>query len=175
MKRTLWVIMLLFLCANVFAGNGNTVKLLAGSVDVLKEDATALLEFDYTNTTWEENDDYKTWCGTDYDERVLLSKSAFELTFNATSNGLKITKGQDAKYKIVFRVIDLEQHQPFRGGWGQMQMEVTSKIDVINIATGENVLRLQLTTIQGKPDYSIADRIKKAFSNVAERLFGKIK
>ena len=167
--------MLTFLFANVFAGKGNTVKLLSGSIDVLKESATAVLEMDYSETTWEEDEDYELWCGSDFEERVKVSTKAFEKKFNVTSKGLKI-KNEDsgAKYKIVFKVIDLEQHQSM-SMWGRLTMEVTGKIDVINIATGENVLSLQLTTIQGEADFAMNDRIIKAFSNVAERLFGKIK
>ena len=167
--------MLTFLFVNVFAGKGNIVKLLSGNIDVLHENATALLEFDYNGTTWEEDDDYKQWCGDDYDERVRLSISAFEKSFNATSDGLEIVKEQNAKYKIVFKVIDLEQHQSFWGMWGQLTMEVNGKIDIINNETNEKVLSLLLITIQGKFDYTMTDRIKKAFSNVAERLFGEVK
>ena len=167
--------MLTFLMLNVFAGDHNTVKLLAGSTDVFKEQATAILEFDYSETTWEEDEIYELYCGDEYEERVNISVKAFEKKFNITSNGLKIKKDDsNAKYKIVFKVIDLEQHQSM-SMWGRLTMEVTGKIDVINIATGENVLSLQLTTIQGEADFAMNDRIIKAFSNVAERLFGKIK
>ena len=159
---------------NVFAGKGNTVKLLSGSIDVLKENATAVLEMDYSETTWEKDEVYELWCGNDFEERVNLSTKAFEKRFNITSKGLKIKTEENAKYKIVFKVIDLEQHQSM-SMWGRLTMEVTGKIDIINIATGENVLSLQLTTIQGEADFAMGDRIIKAFSNVAERLFGKIK
>ncbi len=174
MKKTILTLMITFLMVNVFAGKGNTVKLLSGNTDVLKENATAVLVMDYSETTWEEDQDYELWCGSDFEERVKLSTKAFEKRFNITSQGLKIKEGDDAKYKIVFKIIDLEQHQSM-SMWGRLTMEVTGRIDIIDIATGNVVLSLQLTTIQGEADYATNDRIIKAFSNVAERLFGKIK
>ena len=176
MKKTLLTIMLAFLALNVFAGKGNIVKLLSGSTDVFNENAVAVLEMDYNGTRWEEDDDYKEWSGSDYEERVRLSKDAFTQSFNATSRGLKIGTDEAAKYKIVFKVTNLEQHQDLRGGkWGQMVMYVTGQIDVVDIETGKNVLCLQLIEVRGFRDLIMTDRIKKAFSIVAERLFGEIK
>ncbi len=176
MKKVILSIMLTFLMVNVFAGDHNTVKLLSGSTDVFKEQSTAILEFDYSETTWEEDEIYELYCGNDYEERVNISVKAFEKKFNITSKGLKI-KNEDsgAKYKIVFKVIDLEQHQSM-SMWGRLTMEVTGQIDVIEISSGKNVCSLKLTKIQGEADYATNDRITKAFCNVAERILtGKIK
>ena len=168
--------LLTFLMLNVFAGDHNTVRLLSGNTDVFKESATALLEFDYSETTWEEDEIYELYCGDEYEERVNVSVKAFEKKFNVSSKGLKIKKDDsNAKYKIVFKVIDLEQHQSM-SMWGRQTMEVTAQIDVIEIATGNNVCSLKLTKIQGEADYATNDRITKVFCNVADRILtGKIK
>lgn len=176
MKKVILSIMLTFLMVNVFAGDHNTVKLLAGSTDVFKEQATAILEFDYSETTWEEDEIYELYCGNEYEERVNISVKAFEKKFNVSSKGLKIKKDDsNAKYKIVFKVIDLEQHQSM-SMWGRLTMEVTGQINVIEIASGKSVCSLQLTTVQGEADFATNDRITKLFCNVADRiLIGKIK
>jgi len=168
--------LLTFLMLNVFAGDHNTVRLLSGNTDVFKESATAILEFDYSETTWEEDEIYELYCGDEYEERVNVSVKAFEKKFNITSKGLKIKKEDaNAKYKIIVKIIDLEQHQSM-SMWGRLTMEVTAQIDVIDIATGNNVCSLKLTKIQGEADYATNDRISKAFCNVADRILtGKIK
>ncbi len=168
--------LLTFVVLNVFAGDHNTVRLLSGNTDVFKESATAILEFDYSETTWEEDEIYELYCGDEYEERVNVSVKAFEKKFNITSKGLKIKKEDaNAKYKIIVKIIDLEQHQSM-SMWGRLTMEVTAQIDVIDIATGNNVCSLKLTKIQGEADYATNDRISKAFCNVADRILtGKIK
>ena len=90
--------LLTFIVLNVFAGDHNTVRLLSGSTDVFKESATAILEFDYSETTWEEDEIYELYCGDEYEERVNVSVKAFEKKFNITSKGLKIKK-EDANAK----------------------------------------------------------------------------
>ncbi len=58
--------LLTFIVLNVFAGDHNTVRLLSGSTDVFKESATAILEFDYSETTWEEDEIYELYCGDEF-------------------------------------------------------------------------------------------------------------
>ncbi|MCR5456063.1 MAG: hypothetical protein K6F33_13850 [Bacteroidales bacterium] len=176
MKKIILSLLLTFCFVNVFAGDHNAVRLISGSTDVFNESATAILEFDYSETTWEEDEIYELYCGDDFQERVNVSEKAFEKKFNITSKGMKI-KNEDsgAKYKIVFKIVDLEQHQSM-SMWGRMTMEVTGQIDVIEISSGKSVCCLQLTKVQGEADYATNDRITKLFCNVADRiLIGKIK
>lgn len=168
MKKLLLFLLVSFLSVNVFAVK-NKVVVKSGDLSVLKETANAILEMDYNGTTWEEDDDYKEWSGKDYDERVRLSESSFTRKFNATSNGLKINS-ENAKYKIVFKVTNLEQHNG-RSTWGRMNMAITGTIDVIDIVTGKSVLTLDLIQARGSADYTMTDRINKAFGDLAERLF----
>lgn len=167
MKKILLFLIVSFLSVNVFAVK-NKVVVKSGDLSVLKETANAILEMDYNGTTWEDDDDYKQWCGKDYDERVRMSESAFSKRFNATSKGLKIN-GENAKYKIVFKVANLEQHQGMHM-WGRLHMAITGTIDVVDITTGKSVLSLDVVRVKGKADFTM-DRIKKAFGKLAERLF----
>lgn len=166
MKKLLLFLLVSFLSANVFAVK-NKVVVKSGDLSVLKETANTILEMDYNGTTWEDDDDYKEWSGDDYDERVRLSESSFTRKFNATSNGLKIN-GENAKYKIVFKVTNLEQHTSW---FYKQKMSITGTIEVIDIATGKSVLLIDVIQAKGSADYTMTDRIKKAFADLTERLF----
>lgn len=168
MKKILLFLIVSFLSVDVFAVK-NKVLVKSGDLSVLKETVNAVLEMDYSSTTWEEDDDYKEWSGKDYDERVRLSENSFTRKFNASSKGLKINS-ENAKYKIVFKVTNLEQHQG-RSTWGRMNMSITGTIEVIEISTGKSMLVIDLIQARGSADYTMTDRINKAFGDLAERLF----
>ena len=168
MKKLLLFLLVSFLSVNVFAVK-NKVVVKSGDLSVLKETANAILEMDYNGTTWEDDDDYKQWSGKDYDERVRLSENSFTRRFNATSKGLKINN-ENAKYKIVLKVTNLEQHQS-RDAIGRLTMFITGTIEVIDITTGNSCLVLELLQARGSGDYTMSDRINKAFGKLAERLF----
>lgn len=162
---------LIFICANAFAGDGNKIKVISGDKNLLNDVATALFVIDYDGTRWEEDDDYKDWCGKDYDERVKISVEAFKSSFNSVSNGLKITENDDAKYKIVFKISNLEQHQGFKAAWGQQYMAISGTISIIEISSNKTVCCFEVLKLKGTVDYAVSDRIKKAFSNVPTVLF----
>lgn len=171
MKKILLFLIVSFLSVNVFAVK-NKVVVKSGDLSVLKETANAILEMDYNGATWEEDDDYKQWSGDDYDERVRVSKNSFTKMFNATSKGLKISDG-NAKYKIVFKVTNLEQHngRSITATWGRMTMFITGVIEIIDNTTNKPVLTLNVMRTKGRPDFTMTDRINKAFGDLAVRLF----
>jgi hypothetical protein len=110
------------------------VKVKEGKAAFFKENASAVVEFDFSETTWEEDEDFKTWCGDQYEKRLNAIQQSFVKSFNENSKGLKIVEsGNDAKYKILIEVKDLERHQAFTGSWGQGKFSTTAYIKVLDI------------------------------------------
>ena len=154
-----------------FADKG--IKVKKGNLDCFKESSVAVIEFDFSKTTWEVKVDFKTWCGNDYDKRIEMMKSGFVTTFNHSSSGMTITldEAESPKYKIVFTVDDLARHQAFWGNPGQGKFYVSGKIVVVDIATNETVCLLDLDNFGAGIDYTNDDGLMKCFSGLAKAIF----
>lgn len=165
MKKTLTVIIMTLLCTTAFA----KVKITSGTADFLKTEATADIVFDYSEAAWEEDQSYKTWCGEDFDTRVKLSKESFTFAFNKNSKKLKINDGgKDAKYRITFKVENMEQK--VGGNWGQFYVRCYGTITVQDIATGETVCTINVSKEGGDTDYVPNDRISSCFSEIGKKV-----
>ena len=167
MKKIVFIIVMTLFCQTMFA----QVRITSGSSGFLKEQVTAEMLFDYSETTWEEDQTYKRWCGEDYDERIELSKEAFIIAFNKKSDGLKIKLNDNnngAKYKITFKVDNIEQHAG--GHWGQLYISCYGVISVQDINTEDIVCTISVNQINGEPDYVTNDRIAKCFREVGKKV-----
>ncbi len=133
-----------------------------------KEDAKAVLNIDFSKTTWEEDENFKAWCGDTYDERVEASNTYFKKGFNEHSEGLKIVdSADDAKYEINITVNNFER-KIAGWGWGRAHIKIYGKIQVVNKTTGETVYTFNINGISGGDDYVETDRFKKSFAELAE-------
>lgn len=159
MKRILFVFIITAFC---FTSNAQ-LKVKSGSNAFLNEQTTARLVLDYSQTTWEEDETYKHWCGEDYDERVELSKEIFTFAFNKYSKGLKINidDNEDAKYLITFKIENMEQK--VAGNFGQFLIRCYGLITIQEIATGETICVINVNRVEGPPDYVPNDRIAECF------------
>lgn len=165
MKKTLTVIIMSLLCTTAFA----KVKITSGSADFLKAEATAEIVFDYTEATWEEDQSYRSWCGEDFDIRTQLSKESFVSAFNKYSKSLKINDGgKDAKYRITFKIENMEQK--VGGNWGQFYVRCYGTITVTDVVRGENICTISITKEGGKVDYVPNDRISSCFGEIGKKV-----
>ena len=167
MKKIVFVVVMTLFCQTMFA----QVRITSGSSDFLKEQVTAKIVYDYSETTWEEDQTYKRWCGEDYEERIELSKESFIIAFNKNSEGLKFRlndNNEGAKYKLTFKVDNIEQHAG--GSWGQLYMCCYGVISVQDIDTEEIVCTISIDPACGEPDYVTNDRIAKCFKEVGKKL-----
>lgn len=166
MKKLLSIFVMTLLFTNAFAGG---VKVTLGNKDVLKETTSAILELDYSNARWEKGISYKDKFGEKYDENVRLSVEYFRNAFNTASKGLKLTDDAGSKYKMVFVVENVEQHQG-GGMWGRMYWAITGQINIIDLSTQNVVLSVKVDRVDGNGDYTVPGRIDKSFSEVAVKL-----
>ena len=151
---------------------GGDVKVQSGSANVVKENATATFAIDFSNAVWENDGDFKTWCGKDYDERVNKSTYAFTTEFNEESKGMKIVNGGDAKYDIVVKVDKMEAHQSANmvAMWGQKKFFITGTVNITDKATGQNVCAITVKKYGDGKDFSDTDGIAKAFKGLGEKV-----
>ncbi len=147
------------------------IEVESGSAKVLKENATAIVEFDFTNTTWEEDESFKTWCGKDYEARLEAMQEAFIESFNENTKGLKIDNGATgAKYKIVVVVKDLERHQSFTGTWGQGKFSTTGTINIIEISSSQKVCEIEVDGYGSGKDYAYTRGLAKCFTGLGKQV-----
>ncbi|MCR5151767.1 MAG: hypothetical protein K6A98_01270 [Prevotella sp.] len=151
------------------------VKVKEGTTAFMKENAGAVVEFDFSKTTWQEKEDFKEWCGEDYEARLVAMRESFVNSFNENSSGLKIVKAvNEAKYKIVIEVKDLERHQSFTGMWGQGKFSTTATIKVFDIFSNQMVCEIDVDGYGSGKDFNYADGLGKCYKGLAKE-FVKLK
>lgn len=149
-------------------------KLVFGSIDAFKEDATATFEIVAKDATWEKKQSLKSYFAEDFEKCVVDATESFVIAFNQNSNGLRINnEAQDAKYKIVFTATNYHCsvgtfYKKFVGMWGTME--------VFDVATGEKVCELELQGfLLGQGDYVEKTAFVNAHFGYAEYLQERIK
>ena len=171
MKRIITLFFALMLIGTTcFAGKAK-VKVTSGSTNCLKEAAAAIVEFDFSATTWHEKENFKTWCGDQYDQRVEAIKAQFESSFNEKTKGMKIdNNAADAKYKIVVVIKDLDRMQAKWGNWGQGTFLTKSVITIYDKATNESLCEIVADEYGTGKDYDYKDGLGKCFKGLAEEI-----
>ncbi len=167
MKKTLLLaVCMIFAALSAMAGK---ITVEEGDKGILKEDATATFKIDYTNAKWADKGDFKTWSGKDYDSRVKKNTEGFIAAFNKNAK-LKLQESGDAKYSITFHAGDLDRKQKATGMWGQFCTSVSGTMEVVDNATGNVVLKLNVNDIRGSVDFDYTDSITKGYVQVAKEL-----
>lgn len=168
MKRIVITSLLLMMAITAFAAK--PLKVTKGDLSVLKEDATATWTIDLSDAVFENEGNFKDWCGDEYDTRVKLMNEAFYTSFNKNSNGLKLVNEGDAPYRLVFKVKEFERKQG-PGMWGSCFIRVFGTMSIIDTATGETALELNVDGVKGDTDFVETDRFPKVMEWLARDLF----
>ncbi len=166
MKKSLLLFCLLLCCIVTWAGSLKG----KGNVKCLKENESAVLTIDFSKVTWEKKENFKQWCGEDYDKRVTVSNSEFIKSFNENSKGVKIVEaGSDAKYKIVIDLTNFER-KTASFGWGRAHINIYGTLKVIDAATGDTVCTYTIDGVSGANDFVETDRFAKSFAELGKQL-----
>lgn len=168
MKKIISFILMMFLATNGFAGK---IKVNSGDIKFIKENVKAVVEFDFSKTTWEKKEDFKTWCGDQYEKRIDAITNSFISSFNESSKALKISSTEaNPQYKIIIAVKDLERSQSFTGTWGQGKFSTTCSISVIDTATNNRVCEITVDGYGSGKDYDYNDGLGKCYKGLAKEL-----
>lgn len=159
----------LTLCLFAVSTFAKDLKILSGDLcPILEAPAEALVEFDYSKTTWEEEESYKSFCGEDYEHRVQDSYDTFIFKANSYENPLKFAQESSAaKYKIIIKLDDIERHQGM-SMWGRMYIEIRGEIEIFDIEKNESICKIKIKDLSGGEDFAPDDRLKKCFTELAE-------
>lgn len=166
MKKFVLFMLLILSCTVSFAGS---VK-KSGNASVLRENAVAQIVFDFNGSRWEEDEDFKAYCGNSYEERVRIAHDSFVNTFNNLSKGLKISDNTDgAKYKVVVKVQNFVQKMAMVG-WGRFSIRIYANIEIQDISNGQTVCSFYAKGVSGGADYSQDERFNKSWGEVAKEI-----
>lgn len=161
MKRVIFTI----IAALAFVGTqAADLKLTSGTTAALKDDATAVFVLDLTGTRWEEDDDFKEWCGKDYQIRIDKATNGFVDGFNDSSKHLRISLDSNAKYTIKIKVDNFVQRCPGIPCY----IKIFGNLSLIDNTTGEELCKIQIDGISGRSDYSPDDRFRRSFDKLAK-------
>lgn len=139
--------------------------------DVVQEETLALVEFEYSNTTWEKKESYKTFCEGEYEQRVENSIKDFVAGFNKQSSNLKLVNDDPkAKYKLIFRINNLERKLGTGFQVGKFRIKVYGQIEVVDLASNDCVCKIIVNGHVGGWDYVPNDRLSKCFTSLGEEL-----
>ena len=168
MKRLLLTAVLLLTAASLFAAK--PLKVNKGSLDVLREDATATWSIDLSQATFEKKQAFEAWCEGEYQTRVQLINDAFFASFNKYSKGLKLVNEGEAPYKLTFKVSDFDRKQG-PGMWGSMFIRVFGVIEIVDCASGETVCEIEVNGVKGDTDFVENDRFPKTMDWLCRDIF----
>lgn len=153
-------------CVSFTCANAKSVK-ASGNRALFTEQGVALLVFDFSDTTWEKYDNFKTFSEDAYDERVQAAFNGFYKSFNDKSKGLQLSKTEQGDYVMTFTVHDLERSANFIG---RGKVFVTGSIEIKDANSGDVVCSVTVKKSHGKKDYVIADAMGKSFSAIAKTI-----
>ena len=164
-------ILLLFfvLCTTLSAFAAKPLKVVSGKAASLKEFSSAVVVFDYSETTWEGDESLQEYCGDDFEPRINRGYKTFIKEFNANSKGLKIKDNEPADAVIKITFDEFEQKQGM-SAWGRLLLRFSGTIEIINRSTDEVVCTIEMDKLAGDADYSQDDRFAKAYSALAKEL-----
>ena len=180
MKRILLISALLLASVSLFAAK--PLKVSKGSLNVFKQDVTATYVIDLSQTRFVNNGifakenlgDFQTWAGDGYEELVQLMETSFFDTFNIFSPGMELVNAEEAPYRVYFKVDTLERAQG-SGRLGSCYISLYGTLRVVDTATGDVELELQVTDAKGEEDVEDAPRFPKAMKRFCREMFKMIK
>ena len=168
MKRLLTTALLLFTAASLFAAK--PLKVSKGSLDVLRQDATATWSIDLSNATFEKKQSFEAWCEDDYQTRVQLLNDSFFEYFNKYSKGLQLVNEGSAPYNLTFKISNFERKQG-PGMWGSMFMRVSGVIEIVDCESEETVCEIEVNGVRGDTDFVENDRFPKVMEWLCRDIF----
>jgi len=176
MRKFLLISALMLATVPMFAAK--PFKVTKGSLDVLKQEATATYTIDLSEAQFvnngvfakENKGDFKTWCEGDYDERVQLMNDEFFKAFNQYSNGLKLVSEGDTPYKVILKVDTFERAQG-PGVMGSCYISIYGTLSVIDTASGDTALEVKVNNVKGDTDFNETDRFPKTMNWFCRDLF----
>jgi hypothetical protein len=101
-------------------------------------------------------------------------ETSFFDTFNIFSPGMELVNAEEAPYRVYFKVDTLERAQG-SGRLGSCYISLYGTLRVVDTATGDVELELQVTDAKGEEDVEDTPRFPKAMKRFCREMFKMIK
>ena len=136
----------------------------------LSESPVIRVEMDFSNSTWQVKESFKSFCGDTYEERIEISKRAFINAFNKNCRDLTVSDvdGND-KYYIVVKVNNLKRRVSVMRIPPRIKVEIEGVLMVVDNTTKTTVKTMNYD-LMGEEDLAPADRLANSFDLLARKL-----
>jgi hypothetical protein len=172
MKKNLMAICLL-LCS-VAALAGSPFKKITGKENlkpILRNEAEALIEFDWSNAKFDKTKDLKTQFAGDYDYILNDCEQKFIEGFNEKTKKMKLVKNSsDAKYKVVLKVSSVDHYYQAMIFIPRFEAKMWGNLEIIDLTTNQPVVTVVIDEAEEGYDFVIKDCYGKTFKELGENV-----
>lgn len=171
MKRVFLAMMVMFASVALFAGS--PVKVTKSTVtlkEFMKEQATANLVLDWSNTKFDNKKSASAEFGKDFNFIKEDCADKFIQGFNAKSKGIKLTKDKKGTtYKFTITVRNLDCFVNVFGGGGRTEAKMWGTLKITN-AKGTTIAEIDIDEAEDGTDYVRRESFGKTFMLLGRRI-----
>lgn len=165
MRKFVITCLLACLCLISWAGN---IKKTSGDTSVLHQKEPVSVVFDFDKTTWEDDEDFKAWCGSSYSERIDLMENSFIRVFNEGTKGLQAVDDLDSHYQMVIHINNIERKQGLL--FGLFYIRIYGTCEIVDTHTKAVVYSAKFAKLGGDANYVESQRLGNAFEALAKEM-----
>ncbi len=172
MKKLLSTLFALFVCVSMMAGN--PLKVVSGKQnlkEIMATVGTALVEYDWSTTMYDNKVSAKEKFGSDYDYVVKDCSQSFMNGFNAKSKSLKLTTDKaSSKYKFVLKVDNVDSFFAAMRFVPRNEAKMWGKLTIVSTESGETLAEINIVEAEDGADFVFKDCFGKTFSILGEKV-----
>ena len=172
MKKVLSTLFALFVCVSMMAGN--PLKVVSGKQnlkEIMTTAGTALVEYDWSTTMYDNKVSAKEKFGSDYDYVVNDCSQSFMNSFNAKSKSLKLTTEKaSAKYKFVLKVDNVDSFFAAMRLVPRNEAKMWGKLTIISTESGDTLAEINIVEAEDGADFVFKECFGKTFAILGEKV-----
>ena len=168
--KKLHLSLLLFAMFSMAAMAANPVTVVSGSTSFLKENAEAVVSFNWEETQWKDGGLFKEEVDAEEFSKYTASAPAkFKEGFNQKSKHLRIGDNKEkAKYAINIKVLKIDYFFSVMSIVPGHKHTVWARIEVVDQKSKEVVCTLHVERLKGARDFIVDDSFYKCFSALGQ-------
>lgn len=146
---------------------GSEIKITQGQRNVLNENLSIPITFNWEGATWDNRLSLKEQLGADYDANIESAQDAFITEFNKIKGCKLVEKESDSEYSAVFEIQRMDGHMGvgLKVGWESL---VWGTFTIYK--NNELILEIKISKFEGPKDLSRDDSIAKVFKKLASKI-----
>lgn len=172
MKRIISTLIALFVCMSMLAGN--PLKVTSGKQnlkEIMASAGTALVEYDWTTTMYDNKVSIKDKFADDCDFVVNDCSQSFINGFNAKSKGLKLTtENAGAKYKFLLKVDNVDSFFAAMRFVPRHEAKMWGKLTIVSTENNETLAEINIVEAEDGADFVFKECFGKTFFILGEKV-----